>query len=257
MTELRLLPGVYEVAGPHLTDRKDCSCFLIKDEPSVLIDCGTPDGIPAMQKHISAIGVGLDQIDMLIGTHCHYDHVAGAAALKKLTPLAFCMHPGDREAVEKGDENATVSRPHFNLPFPPVKVDRELEDGEVIKLKHCNLKILHTPGHTPGHISVLATWDDFTCLFAGEAIWGGFDPEFFSGIEKWRESLEKLLNYDFDVLLWGHSNGVVFGDAKRRVSEALDSLGVFFNPWHTRSSGPKYRYGGDRLKPGMINSVID
>lgn len=257
MTDLRLLPGVYEVGGPHLTDKKDCSVFLIRDEPSILIDCGTPDGIPGLAKNLQSIDVKASEIKMLIGTHCHYDHVAGAAALKEFTPLTFCMHTLDREAVEKGDDLATVSRSHFNLPFPPVKVDRELQDGETIGLKNCRIKVIHTPGHTPGHVSVLATWQDFACLFAGEAVWGGFDPAFYAGIETWRASLEKILAEEFDVMVWGHSNGVVYGDAKRRVSEALISLGVFYNPWHTLSFGPDSRYGGNRLKPGMDISPIN
>jgi glyoxylase-like metal-dependent hydrolase (beta-lactamase superfamily II) len=257
MTELCLLPHVFEVAGPHLTGRDDCSCFLIKDDPSVLIDCGTPGGVDRMCQNISSTGTRLEQIDMMIGTHCHYDHVAGAAALKERFPIELWMHEADRQAVERGDSGATVSQSHFGVSFPAVEVEREIKDGEVIGLKDCQLTIVHTPGHTPGHVSVLATWGGFTCLFAGEAVWGGYDPDFYSGIETWHASLHKLLTYDFDVLVWGHTNGVVYGDARRRVTEAMESLGVFHNPWHTRPTGVEYRYGGDRLKPGMTPSPIE
>ena len=48
MSQLRLLPRVYQVGGPHLTDVKNCSYYLIADDPNVLIDCGSPDGIPML-----------------------------------------------------------------------------------------------------------------------------------------------------------------------------------------------------------------
>jgi hypothetical protein len=60
VTEFRVLPHVYQVGGPHLTDAKDCSVFLIRDDPSVLIDCGAPDGVPAFMRYLAAIGYGGD-----------------------------------------------------------------------------------------------------------------------------------------------------------------------------------------------------
>lgn len=254
MTEFRLLPRVYQVGGPHLTDPKDCSCYLIKDDPSILIDCGSPDGIPALRQNLASLGLGFSDIGMLIGTHGHFDHVGGVAALKQLRDVPFYLHPGDRRAVEKGDGRLTASETLYNLPFPPVRVDRELSDAQIIELTHGRLTIVHTPGHTAGSVSILATWDDFTLLFAGDTVWGGYNPDFFAGIEVWRRSLDKLLAYDFDVMVWGHSGSVVFGDARRRVQEARAAMGVFFVPWRIPISGPEFRYGGDALNPGRQES---
>jgi hydroxyacylglutathione hydrolase len=254
MAELRLLPMVYQVGGSHLTDLKDCSYYLIKDEPAVLIDCGTPDGIPALQRNLASIGLDLSKIGLVIGTHGHYDHVSAVSALKKLADFTFYLHPDDRRAVEEGDGSLTASELMYHLPFPPARVDQELFDGQVIELAHCKLTIVHTPGHTRGSVCVLATWSDFTLLFAGDTVWGGFHPDFYAGIDTWTKSLDKLLTYDFEVMVWGHSGSVVYGDARQRVKEARAALGVFYVPWRIPITPAELRYGGDALNPGRQES---
>ena len=96
MSEFRLLPHVYQVGGPHLTDPKDCSVFLIRDEPSVLIDCGAPDGSPALLRNLAALQFSETDIGMIIGTHCHYDHVGAAAELRRAASIPMWLHPADR-----------------------------------------------------------------------------------------------------------------------------------------------------------------
>ena len=150
MADLRILPRVYEVAGPHLTVGIDCSCFLIKDDPAILIDCGTPDGIPVMEKNLASVGMDFSQVEMLIGTHCHYDHIAGAAAIKELAPVTLCMHQEAVQGVESGDGKTTVSEIHYRRPFPPVKVDRVLNDGDVILLKNSELAKMFSEAEIKG-----------------------------------------------------------------------------------------------------------
>jgi len=204
-----------------------------------------------LQRNLAAIGVSLADIGLVIGTHGHYDHVSGIARLKELTDLTFYLHPADRQAVETGDGILTASAMMYHLPFPPARVDRELVDGQVIELAGCKLTIVHTPGHTRGSVCVLATWADFTLLFAGDTVWGGFHPDFYAGVETWAGSLDKLLTYEFDALVWGHSGSVVFGDARQRVKEARAALGVFYVPWRIPITGDMpLRYGGDALNPG-------
>jgi glyoxylase-like metal-dependent hydrolase (beta-lactamase superfamily II) len=224
--------------------------FLIRDEPNVLIDCGTPDGVEGLRRNLSLVGRQLSDIGFIVGTHCHYDHVGAAAELKQLAGVPLWLHPADRRAVEEGDGLQTASDMMYHLPFPATQVDRDLMDGQVIQLGHCRLTIVHTPGHTAGSVCVLAAWDDFTLMFAGDTVWGGHHPAFGVPIETWRVSLEKLLTNDFDVMVWGHSGGIVYGDAKRRVQEALVALGVYYVPWRIPVSGVQLRYGADPYNPG-------
>ncbi len=254
MGEFRLLPRVYQVGGPHLTDAKDGGVFLIRDEPNVLVDCGSPDGVPGLLKNLEVLGVGTSEVGMIVGTHCHYDHVGGAAGLQRLAGVPLWLHAADRRAVEEGDGTQTASDLMYHLPFPPARVERELSDGQVIQLKHCRLTVVHTPGHTAGSVCVLATWDDFTLLLSGDTVWGGHHPVFGVTVETWRASLKKLLRHDFDAMVWGHSGGVVFGDARRRVQEALVGLGVYYVPWRIPVSGIELRYGGDAYNPGRNES---
>lgn len=254
MSQFSLLPHVYQIGGSHLTDPKDCSCFLIRDDPCVLIDCGTPDGVPNLVANMAETGTSPADVEMVIGTHGHYDHVAAVPALKEMGDFTFLLHEEDCEAVEKGDGVLTASQLMYHLPFPAFKVDQVLTDGQEFQLKNCRLTVVHTPGHTRGSICVLASWSDFTVLFSGDTVWGGYHPAITAGIETWAASLEKLESMEFDAMVWGHGGCVVYGDAKRRVQEARQALGVYFVPWRTPVTATGLRYGGDPLNPGRLET---
>ena len=249
---MKLLPNIYQVGGSHLTHPWDCSVYLINSDPKILIDCGTPNGFHSLKKNLNLINVDLSEIQMIIGTHCHYDHLGAAKILKDEFNIKIAIHKDDQYAVENGDGELTCANILYKTNFPKIKLDIVI-DAEIteIKFKNYNLLILHTPGHTPGSSVIFATFDNFTILFAGDSIWGGYHPKISSDIEKWKTSLDKILTYDFDVMVWGHSGSIVFGDAKERVLEARQSLGEYFFPWH-QPSDKNNRYSGNPMIPGMV-----
>jgi len=113
------------------------------------------------------------------------------------------MHHLDAEAVEQGDDKMTAAS-WYNLRFPPMSVDVKLT-GERQRLRFGGQELvcLHTPGHTPGSLSVYLDRGGKRVLF-GQDIHGPFCPEFGSDLAAWRRSMDKLLALKADILCEGH-----------------------------------------------------
>lgn len=108
-------------------------------------------------------------IQMMVATHAHLDHVLAAGALKKQLRIPFFAHketpPLLREVPRQG-----LYFGLGNLPAPP-EPDGLLDDNETIILDSLELKCLYTPGHAPGHISLLM--EKAGILFSGDTLFAG------------------------------------------------------------------------------------
>jgi glyoxylase-like metal-dependent hydrolase (beta-lactamase superfamily II) len=105
-------------------------------------------------------------IAMIVNTHGHIDHASGVAELKERLGVPFALHPEDRFILE---HLPTQSR-MFGLPEPAVpEIEHELVDGEDLVVGELTLRVVHTPGHTPGGCCFLADGHAVTgdSLFAG------------------------------------------------------------------------------------------
>jgi len=140
------------------------NCYILGCEKTlqgVVIDPGG-DG----EKILQVVNrKGLD-IRYVINTHGHADHTLANNLLKQKLPLELCIQEKDVPFLT--DPNLNLSA-MFLTPFRSVPADRELKDGEKIKVGNLNLEIIHTPGHTPGSICLLLDKKLFTgdTLFAG------------------------------------------------------------------------------------------
>lgn len=96
----------------------------------------------------------------LLGTHAHYDHVAGMLTVQQALGGVYALHPLDRPLLE----SVTLQGSMFG--FPPAEtpeIGHELVDGEVIRVGEQELEVIFTPGHAPGH-----------CAFRhGDTVWVG------------------------------------------------------------------------------------
>ena len=148
-----MIRGVHRVAGPDLTDGRDCNVYLLDMDPPVLIDSGFGMAGDEIVGNISALGVVPSTVAAIILTHCHIDHAGGASSLRERLGAPLYMHELDAQIAERGDNRLTAAF-CFEVQFQPLTIDVKIKGPEgQIAFGDENVSFLHTPGHTPGSIS--------------------------------------------------------------------------------------------------------
>jgi glyoxylase-like metal-dependent hydrolase (beta-lactamase superfamily II) len=179
--------GVYLIGGPDVSRGDDATSFIVDfGGELVMIDAGAGGSSRMLQKNIEDAGFDPRTISTLILTHNH-----------------IVMHDLDAGAVEEGDSVRTAASCYGTF-FSPTSVDRKFTgDHEILRFGEKELHCLHTPGHTPGSLSIYLDRAGKRILF-GQDIHGPFLDIFGSDIGKWKKSMEKLLALDADILCEGH-----------------------------------------------------
>jgi len=112
-----------------------------------------------------AEGHGLT-VRAILNTHGHIDHVAGAAELAARLDIPFRLHEDDRFLLERVAETCAL----YGLPpFEAPAVAAPLADGETVTVGGMAVQVIHTPGHSPGGVSLLAGGH----LFCGDTLFAG------------------------------------------------------------------------------------
>jgi glyoxylase-like metal-dependent hydrolase (beta-lactamase superfamily II) len=200
----RIASNIYMVGGPDLSDPRDCLCYLINaPQARVLIDCGAGASVRRILELVNQ--VTHQPITHLLLTHNHIDHVGGAAELRRLTACQVLIHGEDAQALVEGDPVRSAAN-WYGINLEPVTPDQLLEDGFRIRLdqdQEQDLTVWHTPGHTPGSCVAWCQVDSQRILF-GQDIHGPFSPAFASNIGQWKQSMQRLLVLQADILAEGH-----------------------------------------------------
>jgi glyoxylase-like metal-dependent hydrolase (beta-lactamase superfamily II) len=151
-------------------------------------------------------------------THSHWDHIADAAPLKKAFDVPVYVHVLDKANLE---DPGSDSLPLLYF-IEGVKDALPLEDGEKVKVGDINFEIIHTPGHTHGHICLYL--HKYKTLVTGDAlnVEGGqlIGPkqEYTYDMPLALTSLKKLLDYDIETIICYHG-GIFKGDISNRISK--------------------------------------
>jgi glyoxylase-like metal-dependent hydrolase (beta-lactamase superfamily II) len=196
--------GVYLIGGPDVSRGDDATSFIIDfGGELVMIDAGAGGSSRILQKNIEDAGFDPKTISTLILTHNHIDHIGSASYFRTQFGLKIVMHDLDADAVEEGDSIKTAAGCYGTF-LSPTPVDIRLMKGhESLKFGDEELHCLHTPGHTPGSLSIYFDRAGKRILF-GQDIHGPFLEIFGSDLGKWKESMEKLLALEADILCEGH-----------------------------------------------------
>ena len=188
-----------------MSHHSDASVFLVDvgNRETVMTDCGAGRSFNALVKNMETLGFSPQIMRALILTHCHIDHIGSAAQFKFNYNPTVVAHKGDVEAIE-GRNPAPTAASWYGVEYQPVQVDKVLsEEEEILTFGDVDFHCLHTPGHTPGSISIYCDFNGTRILF-GQDIHGPFDDSFGSDIQEWKNSMERLLALEADILCEGH-----------------------------------------------------
>jgi glyoxylase-like metal-dependent hydrolase (beta-lactamase superfamily II) len=204
---MKLLTDIYLVAGRALQkEQSDANAYLVDGgDKRVLIDTGGGYNVAAMVEEMGRHGFAPTDIDLIINTHCHFDHTGGNRQLRELGRCRTAIHVSEVEAIEHNTELTVAEIYNHNL--TPCPVDIALTGDEVIATGRYDLELMHTPGHTPGCICLLLRQEDKKILFVGDAL-SLLDLPGENG-KQLADSLEKLLAVQADILLSGHDEGLI------------------------------------------------
>jgi len=214
-----IISGVYIIGGAGITSADDAAIYLIDFAGDlVLIDAGAGRSFSQIVRNIEMLGLNPANLSCLILTHCHIDHIGSAPFFKKQYGTKILIHELDAKALETGDSRKTAAG-WYDTTFPPTSIGRKLKgEREELKFGREILHCLHTPGHTPGSISLYLDRAGKRILF-GQDIHGPFHKDFDSDIKEWKNSMKNLLALDADILCEGHF-GIFY--SKERVRSYIE-----------------------------------
>lgn len=199
----------------------DANAYLVNG--TILIDVGMDSSyiISELKKHIS-----LTDLEIIILTHCHYDHTGGAGGVAGITGAKIAIHKND--ALLLGNPNASASS-MFGMKAPVIIPEILLEGGE----KFGDLEIIHTPGHTPGGICL---YDPKSRkLFSGDTVFqdGSFGrTDLYGGnSSQLVSSIKKLTLIDVDIMYPGHGD-IVGGNANEQIRMSLMMASEYSDGFH-------------------------
>lgn len=156
-----LAAGVYRI--PTLGDYINSYAFVDDDGSVTLVDCGFKRAPAKIVSALAAIGKHPRDVQRIVLTHAHFDHSGGASTMVDETGVnGVDVHADDAGYVRTGtrvpgDTASTSGRIFARAPwgdFRATPVAQELVDGQTLDVAG-GLRVIHTPGHTPGHISLL------------------------------------------------------------------------------------------------------
>lgn len=145
---VRLFANVADVGTCNIT-----ALLITGPQGHVLIDGATEEAAPAIARNIERLGYRLRDVRLILNSHEHLDHAGGLATLQRLTGARVVARAEAKPALESGRTDADDPQAGSLAPFPGVRVDRAVRDGEVLRVGPIALTAHATPGHTRGSTS--------------------------------------------------------------------------------------------------------
>jgi glyoxylase-like metal-dependent hydrolase (beta-lactamase superfamily II) len=211
-------------------------CYVIKADGCIMVDTGPPKTDRAIEKWLKTIPINPQEIQLIILTHGHADHVGSAMRVKNITGARIALHENDKDMFESGDivwpsavtTWGRVARVLFRpltplFRFPNGKVDVVLSN-EGLSLVDYGIpgRVIHTPGHTLGSVSVLLETGD---AFVGCMTHNSFPfrlspnlPIFAEDLPGLRDSWRMLLEQGVETIYPAHGDSFSSDDILKALS---------------------------------------
>lgn len=226
---------IYEIGkgtGLYCSEGVGCRVYYVARPEPMLIDAGGAGRATQLLRDLASIGVQPINIRKIILTHHHLGHTGALWALKRRCGAIAMAHQADaqyiagrraRRETRRGMErvfHSAMAKVGFGEPML-VQIERTIDDGDDIN----GWRVIHTPGHTPGHICLYKR----DVLISGDMIMasaGGFHPAPESTIVDpvaYHTSLKRLAELEYEMILPAHNPPYVVG-ASTKVREMVQAL---------------------------------
>jgi len=209
----------------HQLQIRMTNVFLLVEEKLTLVDTGYRGSTQRIMNLVQQLGRSPTDIDLIVITHYHLDHTGCLAELKALTGAKVAAHKDDATYISR---EAPLLSPSQRGLLPRLgtrilglgrakaaEVDILLEDGQELSPLG-GMRVIHTPGHTPGSICLL--FPQRRLLMVGDALNYrrrlSLPPRLYSvDMARARQSVKRLAELQFDTLCFGHGQAIIEGAA--------------------------------------------
>lgn len=213
------------------------NAYLLQDTKTILVDTGMPGEEQKILKAAAQAGIDAGDITLILHTHGHVDHAGSTAALVKILGVPAAVHRADETMMRSGRMNplkplrleARMIKPIVEKPFPPMMPDLFVDESTDLSPFGIQGRILLTPGHTAGSISVLLPTGE---AIVGDVMMGGYiggnllgsRPNyhyFADDLAAVRASIKKIILNKPHTLYVGHGGPLSLQAVTQRFSREL------------------------------------
>lgn len=190
-----------------------CNCYIVASEAGgqgIIIDPGAE--AKAILKAVSELRLS---ISLIVVTHAHFDHIGAVPAVKETTGAELAIHRAEASMRMGGFARMLASMTGGSFSKPP-QPERLLEDGDIIEVDGLCFTVLHTPGHSPGGISLYG----HGVVFTGDTLFNyGVGRSDFPGCshrQLIQSIMTKLMSLPDDTIVYpGHGPPTTIGEERR------------------------------------------
>jgi glyoxylase-like metal-dependent hydrolase (beta-lactamase superfamily II) len=214
---IKITPHIYRIGGVWGAGVFSTNIYLLLDNGVTIVDTGYKGRVAQVCREIKRLGYTPSDVENIIVTHHHVDHTGSLSSLKEMTGARIIAHADDAPYIEgKLPQPCPAALAHVEFleslwTARPVNVDVMVGDGDILPLLG-GIRVIHTPGHTPGSICLSIPQNGV--LIAGDVIANTLGlrlpPKAFTAdLAQEIRSIRKIAGLDFNIICFGHGSPVL------------------------------------------------
>ena len=231
----KITSHIYMTNGLRGTGVLSTNIYLLLDTKLTIINTGYKGRVSQICRVVKKLGYSLSDVENVILTHYHIDHTGNLLKLRQLTGANVIAHTDDAPYIE-GRLPHPCPKALRKLKFmdsfwnpDPIDVDVKVEDGDILPVLG-GIKIIHTPGHTLGSISLYIPQED--ALIIGDLVANTYklslpSGEFTVNISQEIRLIQKIADMEFNIVCFGHGLPLI-----KNASDRIEEFSVRLKKYH-------------------------